>query len=203
MGENKIAEELAAKFGVDHSPSTIRNYMIPRSNGPRRQQTWRTFIRNHGKAVSSCDFLTQRTAFFAVAYIFAIMEIGSRRIVHVNVTSNPTIPWVNQQIREASDDDVAPRLLVHDNDGIFGQCRKAVTSEENSRRRSYRCHLDRWLDKVIGIEGLPTAERDACVNALPASAINLKIGPLEPSAEPGGLSLRSPHAAHILSISIC
>jgi hypothetical protein len=38
-GEDKIAEELAAKFGVDHSPSTIRNYMIPRSHGPRRQQT--------------------------------------------------------------------------------------------------------------------------------------------------------------------
>ena len=154
-GEDKIAEELAAKFGVDHSPSTIRNYMTPRSHGPRRQQTWRTFIRNHGKEVWSCDFLTQHTAFFAVAYIFVIMEIGSRRIVHVNVTSNPTLPWVKQQIREATSDDVAPRFLVHDNDGIFGQCGKPVTFEEDGRRRSYRCHLDRWLDDAMGIEGLP------------------------------------------------
>ena len=50
-GKDKIAEELAVKFGVHHSPSTIRGYMIPRSNTPRGNQTWRTFIRNHGKAV--------------------------------------------------------------------------------------------------------------------------------------------------------
>ena len=49
-GEDKIAEELAAKFGIDHSPTTIRRYKIRRPNTPRGDQTWRTFIRNHGKA---------------------------------------------------------------------------------------------------------------------------------------------------------
>ena len=41
-----------------------------------------------------------RAVLFAVAYIFVVMEIGFRRIVHVNVTTNPTLPWVKQQIRE-------------------------------------------------------------------------------------------------------
>jgi putative transposase len=100
-GEDKIAEELAAKFGIQHSPSTIRRYMIPRPSAPRGDQTWRTFIHNHAREVWACDFLTQYTAFFAVAYVFIIMEIGSRRIVHVNVTTNPTLSWVKQQIREA------------------------------------------------------------------------------------------------------
>ena len=154
-GEDKIAEELAAKFGVHHSPTTIRRYKIPRPNAPRGDQTWRTFIRNHGKVVWSCEFLTQHTAFFAVAYIFVIMEIGTRRIVHVNVTSNPTLPWVKQQIREATADEVVPRFLVHDNDGIFGQYGRRVTVEADGRTCSYRCHLDRWLDEVIGIKGLP------------------------------------------------
>jgi hypothetical protein len=154
-GEDKIAEELAAKFGIEHSTSTIRRYMVPRRNAPRGDQTWRAFIRNHGKAVWSCDFLTQHTAFFAVAYIFVIMEIGSRRVVHVNVTANPTLPWVKQQVREATAWDQSPRFLVHDNDGIFGQYGRRVTLEAYGRRRSYRCHLDRWLDEVIGIKGLP------------------------------------------------
>jgi len=154
-GEDKIAEELAAKFGIEHSTSTIRRYMVPRRNAPRGDQTWRAFIRNHGKAVWSCDFLTQHTAFFAVAYIFVIMEIGSRRVVHVNVTANPTLPWVKQQVREATAWDQSPRFLVHDNDGIFGQYGRRVTLEAHGRRRSYRCHLDRWLDEVIGIKGLP------------------------------------------------
>ena len=94
-------------------------------------------------------------AFFAGAYIFVIMEIGSRRIIHVNVTSNPTLTWVKQQIREATAEDVAPRFIVHDNDGIFGQHRRRVIVEREGRRCSYRCHLDRWLDDVIGIKGLP------------------------------------------------
>jgi hypothetical protein len=70
-GEDKIAEELAARFCGD--------------------QTWRTFVRNHAKEVWACDFLTQYTALFAIVYIFVVMEIGPRRIVHVNVTTNPTL----------------------------------------------------------------------------------------------------------------
>jgi hypothetical protein len=154
-GEDKIAEELAAKFGVDHSPSTIRRYMVPRQGSPRGDQTWRTFVRNHAKEIWACDFLTQYTALFAVVYVFVIMEIGSRRIVHVNVTLSPTLSWVKQQIREATAEVRSPRFLVHDNDGIFGQYGKPVTMEKDDRTRSYRCHLDRWLDEVMGIEGIP------------------------------------------------
>jgi putative transposase len=84
-GEDKIFEGLKIKFGVEHSTSTIRRYMvIPRN--PKRGQTWRTFIDNHKRQIFACDFLTQYTAFFNVIYIFIIMELGSRRIVHFNVT---------------------------------------------------------------------------------------------------------------------
>jgi len=154
-GEDKIAEELAAKFGVQHSGSTIRRYMVSRHGSPRGDQTWRTFIHNHASEVWACDFLTQYTALFSVVYVFVIMEIGSRRIVHVNVTTSPTLAWVKQQLREGTAWDQAPRFLVHDNDGIFGQFGRSVTVEENGQRRGYRCHLDRWLDEVMGIEGLP------------------------------------------------
>jgi putative transposase len=153
-GEDKIAEELEAKFGVHHAGSTVRQYMIVR-RPPRAKQTWRIFINNHAKQVWACDFLTQHTAFFAVVYVFVIMEVGSRRIVHVNVTTNPTLAWVKQQIREATASDQAPRFLVHDNDGIFGQFGRPVIVARDGRKRSYRCHLDRWLREVIGITGLP------------------------------------------------
>jgi hypothetical protein len=83
------------------------------------------------------------------------MEIGSRRIVHVNVTTNPTLPWVKQQLREATAEGRSPRFLVHDNDGIFGQFGRSATPQHGKRKRTCRCHLDLWLDQVIGIEGLP------------------------------------------------
>jgi hypothetical protein len=129
--------------------------MVPRLGKPREGQTWRTFVRNHGRELWACDFLTQYTAFFTVAYIFVIMEIGSRRIVHTNVTTNPTLSWVKQQLREATAWDRTPRFLVHDNDGIFGQYGRKVTVERRGRKRSHRCHLDRWLDEVLNVEGLP------------------------------------------------
>ena len=49
------------------------------------------------------------------------MELGSRRIVHFNVSESPGLAWVKQQIREISPYGEGPRFLIHDNDGIFGQ----------------------------------------------------------------------------------
>jgi putative transposase len=151
-GEDRIAEELAIKLGVKHSTSTIRRYMVKR-RGPRGGQTWKTFIRNHASQVFAVDFLTQYTAFFTVAYVFVVMEIATRRIVLINVTTSPGLAWVKQQIRQATAWGKAPRFLLHDNDGIFGQYPDRKRRGEKGRR--YRCHLDVWLADVIGIEGIP------------------------------------------------
>jgi putative transposase len=58
-GEDRIAEELVAKFEIDHSPSTVRRYMLPRGSAPRGDQTWRTFVRNHAKELWACDWLDE------------------------------------------------------------------------------------------------------------------------------------------------
>jgi putative transposase len=130
--------------------------MVPRSEGPRDGQTWRTFIKNHAHQMWACDFLTQHTAYFSVVYIFVIMEIGSRRIVHWNATTSPTLAWVKQQVREATPWGERPRFLIHDNDGIFGQySQRPTVTRPNGKKRTYRCHLDLWLDAVLGIEGIP------------------------------------------------
>ena len=51
------------------------------------------------------------------------MEIASRRIVHVNVTTSPTLAWVKQQFREATPSGDSPHFLVHDNDATYGHGR--------------------------------------------------------------------------------
>jgi putative transposase len=104
--------------------------MGPRRHPPRGGQTWRTFVRIHVRELWACDFLGQYTATFAVAYVFVIMEIASRRIVHANVTTTPTLAWVQQQVREATPAGTTPRFLVHDNDAIYGQYRPPVRRVE-------------------------------------------------------------------------
>ena len=77
------------------------------------------------------------------------MAVSTRRIVLINVTTNPTLDWVKQQIRTVAAFGEGPRYLIHDNDGIFGQFR------ERQAGRCFRCHFDRWLFQVMGIKGIP------------------------------------------------
>ena len=43
-----------------------------------------------------------------------------RRVVHFNVTSNPTAEWTARQITEAFPEDSAPRYMIRDRDGVYG-----------------------------------------------------------------------------------
>ncbi len=67
--------------------------MIRRTDGPRNTQTWRTFIQNHAREVWACDFVTQHTAFFAVAYVFVIMEVSDRWLYSTLSIKGLPIPY--------------------------------------------------------------------------------------------------------------
>ncbi len=79
--------------------------------------------------------MTQYTALFTIVYVFIVVEISTRRIVHCIVTESPALDWVEIQIRNIAAFDHKPRFLRHDNDGIFGQFGR--------RKGGFRCHLDR------------------------------------------------------------
>jgi hypothetical protein len=53
--------------------------------------------------------------------VFVLMELGRRRILHVNVTDHPSADWTQQQLREALPGDHSFRFLIHDRDSIFSQ----------------------------------------------------------------------------------
>ena len=76
-------------------------------------------MRNHAQTMVAADFLVAITAGFRVLYVLVVMEIGSRRILHCNVTAHPTAAWSVQQFREAVASDHSSRFLIHDGDSIF------------------------------------------------------------------------------------
>ena len=117
-GEERFADELQVKLGILTSPRTIRKYLvIVRLRGGSSDQRWSTFVRNHAKMIVACDFFVSVTATFRILYVFVAMEIGSRRILHCNVTGQPTSEWTTQQFREVLAD-VHP-YRFHDRDSIF------------------------------------------------------------------------------------
>ena len=94
-GEERIANELLLKLGISVSPRTVRKYMPRRSNlpGPLGDQRWSTFLKNHATTIVAYDFCIVVTVNFRVLYAFVIIEHGSRRLIHTNVTANPTVDW--------------------------------------------------------------------------------------------------------------
>ncbi len=160
----RIAGMLKELFGVDHAPSTIDRYRVKLPKPPRGNQTWSTFLKNHASVIWSFDFCVQFTFFFARIYILIIIELESRKIVHLAVTSHPTQDWLKQQIRNATWEK-SPKFLIHDNDGIFGQFGKPVSVQFNGKSVSCRSSLDAWLATTMSIRGIPTPFRAPNANA--------------------------------------
>jgi putative transposase len=120
-GCRRIADELQVKLGIVLSPRTVRKYLPKGSGWPRggRDQSWSAFVRNHARAIVACDFVVSTTASFRTIYTLVVMEIGSRRILHVNSTAHPTAAWTTQQLREVFVPEHPWRYLLHDRDAIF------------------------------------------------------------------------------------
>ena len=82
-----------------------------------------------------------------------ILSHERRRILHFNVTSNPTAAWTARQLLEACGSDEQPRFLLRDRDGIYGRLfsrqaaalgiREVVTAPRSPWQNAY-------VERVIG-----------------------------------------------------
>ena len=120
-GEERLADELRLKLGLTVSPRTIGRYLrhLRPPRGRRSAQRWATFVRNHAHAVLACDFFMSVTGRFRILYVFVVLEVGTRRIAHWNVTAHPTAEWTILQFRTAITGEAAHRFLIHDRDAIY------------------------------------------------------------------------------------
>jgi putative transposase len=138
-GAERIRGELL-KLDIRVSKRTIQKYM--KHTRPKRAcgQTWKTFLRTHVAEVWACDFLQVTDLFFRPLFAFFLIELKSRKVIHVNVTRSPTDLWVAQQLREATPYGEGPKYLIRDNDGKFGPrfARVATTSGIKVLRTPYR-----------------------------------------------------------------
>lgn len=121
-GQGRVASELSLKLRIYVSPRTLRAYWPTEPDRRCRRtssQHWRTFVHNHARSIVACDFLVVVTARFRVLYVLIVMEVGTRKILHCNVTTHPTATWILQQFRAAIPGDHQCKFLIHDRDSIF------------------------------------------------------------------------------------
>jgi transposase InsO family protein len=120
--EERIANELLLKLDIGVSPRTVRKYMPRHPPGrPRGDLRWATFLHPHAQGMLACDFLIAITANFRTLYVFVVIEHGTRRLVHCNVTAHPSAAWTLQQLREVSGLKHRYQFLLHDRDCIFSR----------------------------------------------------------------------------------
>jgi putative transposase len=73
------------KLGIKVSKETVKKYMRRARKGLpplKRGQTWATFLANHAGETWACDFVQTYDLFFRMIFVYFIVELGSRRVVH-------------------------------------------------------------------------------------------------------------------------
>jgi putative transposase len=78
------------------------------------------FLRNPAQEIWACDFLPITDLFFRSLFAFFMIELHSRKVIHIGITRSPTDAWTAEPLQEASAYGEGPKYLIRDNDGKFG-----------------------------------------------------------------------------------
>ena len=117
-GVPRIKSELAL-LGYEVAESTVAKYMHRQKKPP--SQTWKTFLLNHADQIAAIDFFTMPSVSYRIFYVFIVLRHSDRKILHFNITRNPSAIWTAQQITEAFPFDSCPRFVLRDRDRIYGE----------------------------------------------------------------------------------
>src|SRR5262249_55370898 len=109
-GAPRIHGELL-KLSFEIAQSTVAKYMIRRHEPS--SQGWRTFLRNHAPDIAAMDLFVVPTVGFNLLYTLIIVRLDRRRLIWVNVTTNPTADWIARRLSEAFPWNEAPRSGLH------------------------------------------------------------------------------------------
>jgi transposase InsO family protein len=117
-GAPRIHGELL-KLGIEIGQTSVAKYMVRRRGPP--SQGWKTFLRNHADGIAAMDLFVVPTISFRMLYGLLIMKHDRLQIIWVGVTAHPTAEWIANQLTEACGWEQAPRYLIRDRDGAYGE----------------------------------------------------------------------------------
>jgi len=140
-------------LGFDVAERTVSRWVQKAPRDPGKRNRWKAFLKNHREAIAAMDFFTLHTVTFGILYCFFLIAHDRRRILHFNVTRNPTSLWIVQPFREAFPFKAFHKYLILDCDKKFGLDVIAAIRAMGSRpkRTSFRSPwqngvAERWVE---------------------------------------------------------
>jgi putative transposase len=127
---------------------------------PKRSAlTWRQFLRAQAASVLAVDFFTVETVVLRRLYVLFAIEVGTRRVHVLGVTSHPVGEWVAQQARnllmQLGEGVAGFRFLVRDRDTKFTPAFDAVFAAEGIqvlrtpvKAPKANAYAERWVGTV-------------------------------------------------------
>ena len=101
------------------------------------------------------DLFVVPTISFRLPYGLVVLRHDRRRLVSFGVASHPTAEWLAQQVTEAFPWDEAPRYLLRDRDGAYGQVFKrrlpamGIRDRPIARRSPWQNgHVERFISSI-------------------------------------------------------